>query len=81
MIDIKSLLKITMENSSSDLHLTVDSPPVLRIDGDIKIVENLEVLTTEKLKNLIYSILTDTQKEKFERDKELDFSFLFVKCV
>ncbi|MFC1514520.1 type IV pilus twitching motility protein PilT [Candidatus Omnitrophota bacterium] len=75
MVDIKTLLKITMDHESSDLHLTVDTPPVLRINGDIKLMENQELLTTDKLKNLIYSILTDLQKEKFERDKELDFSF------
>ncbi len=75
MIDIKELLRITMERNASDLHLTLNTPPVIRIDGDLKILNNLEALNREKLKNTIYSILTDIQKEKFEKDKELDFSF------
>lgn len=64
-----------MDSGASDLHLTVNSPPILRIDGNLKILDNLELLDRDKLKNIIYSILTDSQKEKFERDKELDFSF------
>ena len=75
MVDIKSLLKLTMEVEASDLHLTVNSPPVLRIDGKLHLRDDLEVLDKDKLKNLIYSILTNSQKEKFEQDKELDFSF------
>jgi len=75
MFDVKSLLVMTMENSASDLHLTVKSPPVLRIDGNLKVRNDLEALDREKLKNLIYSILTNSQKEKFEKDKELDLSF------
>ncbi|MBN2120120.1 MAG: type IV pilus twitching motility protein PilT [Candidatus Omnitrophica bacterium] len=74
-MDIKNLLKLTMEKNASDLHLTVNSPPVLRVDGTIILENDFETLNTETLKNLIYSILTNTQKEKFERDKELDFSF------
>ena len=75
MLDVKNLLILTMQNSASDLHLTVNSYPVLRIDGDLQVKEDLEILDREKLKNLIYSILTNVQKEKFEKDKELDFSF------
>lgn len=75
MLDIKNLLKITMEKEASDLHLTEDTPPVLRIDGRLFILEEFEPLTRDTLKNLIYSILTDFQKEQFEKDKELDFSF------
>ncbi|HEC69821.1 MAG TPA: type IV pilus twitching motility protein PilT [Candidatus Omnitrophica bacterium] len=75
MVDIKSLLRLTMELNASDLHLTVNSPPILRIDGKLYVRDELEVLDRDRLKNLIYSILTNSQKEKFEKDKELDFSF------
>ena len=75
MLDVKNLLLLTMQNHASDLHLTTNSYPVLRIDGELLLREELEVLDREKLKNLIYSILTNSQKEKFEKDKELDFSF------
>lgn len=74
-MDIKTLLELTMEKEASDLHFTVNSPPILRIDGKLYVMEEFEVLDRDKLKNLIYSILTNSQKEKFEKDKELDFSF------
>jgi len=74
-ITIKDLLSLVMERKASDLHLTVNTPPILRINGELTVLEDKPVMTDEPLKKLIYSILTDAQKEKFEKDKELDFSF------
>ncbi len=74
MLDMNSLFKITMERGASDLHITVNSPPVLRIDGKLHFLDT-EPLSSEDTKKLIYSILTDDQKAIFEKDKELDFSF------
>jgi twitching motility protein PilT len=73
MININTLLKLTMEKGASDLHITVNSPPVLRIDGKLYLTD-FSVLASEDTKFLIYSILNDDQKAVFERDKELDFS-------
>lgn len=76
MVTIKRLLEITMERSASDLHLTANTPPVLRIDGNLHVLsDEFEPLESDKLKGLIYSILSDTQKENFEKNKELDFSY------
>ena len=74
MIDMNSLFKMTNERNASDLHITVNSPPILRIDGKLYITD-LEFLSPDDTKFLIYSILNDDQKANFERDKELDFSF------
>lgn len=74
MVGITELLKKTMELGASDLHITVDSPPIVRIDGRIHIT-NYPVLGTEDTKQLVYSILNDEQKAIFEKDRELDFSF------
>ncbi|MCM8823176.1 MAG: type IV pilus twitching motility protein PilT [Candidatus Omnitrophica bacterium] len=68
------LFKLTMEKNASDLHLTINSPPILRIDGKL-LVTDLEPLSPENTKYLIYSILNDEQKANFEQNKELDFSF------
>ncbi len=75
MIDIATLLKTAMEREASDLHLTTNSPPVLRIYGRLYVLNDLPILTRENTKELIYNILSDEQKAVFERDKELDFSF------
>ncbi|HXE72275.1 MAG TPA: type IV pilus twitching motility protein PilT [Candidatus Nitrosotenuis sp.] len=67
------LLKTTVERGASDLHLTVGLPPVLRISGKLVPTE-FPRLTPEDTKRLIYAILNDKQKEKFEKTWELDCS-------
>jgi len=73
-ININALLKLTQTRQASDLHITVDNPPILRIDGRLTVTD-LPVLNKENAKTLIYSMMNDDQKAIFERDKELDFSF------
>lgn len=67
------LLRITVERGASDLHLTVGLPPVLRINGSLVATEYAR-LSPEESKRLVYSILNDKQKEKFEKTWELDCS-------
>jgi len=74
MVTMNTLLKIAMNEEASDLHITANMPPIIRVDGKL-LLTDLEVLTSEDTKTLIYSILNDDQKAAFERDKELDFSF------
>jgi len=74
MVNINTLLKLAQERGASDLHIIVDSPPMLRVDGKL-LVTDLSVLNREEAKALIYSILSDEQKVSFEKDKEIDFSF------
>ncbi len=73
-MEIRDLLALTIEKQASDLHLTENEPPVLRVDGILQRT-NLERLNRQDLKKLIYSILTNSQKEVFEKNWELDFSF------
>ncbi len=73
-MDLAELLKYTVEYGASDLHLTVGRPPMVRISGQL-ISSGFETeLTPLEVKALIYSILTDDQKARFEEDHELDFS-------
>ena len=72
-MDLRDLLQLAVSKRASDLHLTVNSPPVLRIDGVLVLVEE-RPLTGDELKKMIYGSLSDFQKEKFEKDRELDFS-------
>ncbi|MCM8831967.1 MAG: type IV pilus twitching motility protein PilT [Candidatus Omnitrophica bacterium] len=73
-MNINTLLKLTIEKGASDLHITTNSSPILRIYGKLYVTD-LPILDSEDTKQLIYSILNDEQKAIFERDKELDFSF------
>ncbi len=72
-MDLRELLLMANERKASDLHLTFDTPPILRIDGDL-VSTDREPLTKDQLKKIIYGVLSDRQKEKFEQDRELDFS-------
>ena len=63
-----------VEQGASDLHITTGSPPQLRIDG-VLVPLRVNQLSPVDTKQLCYSVLTDTQKLRFEEDKELDFSF------
>ena len=72
-MDLRELLLSTIQRRASDLHLTYDSPPIMRINGKLTLTSNAP-LSREELKKMIYGILSDNQKEKFEKEKELDFS-------
>ncbi len=71
---ITQLLEELISRNGTALHLTVGEPPVLSIDGDL-IPTSHEVLTPKITKELIYSLLNDEQKKRFETTRELDLSF------
>ncbi len=73
-VKIQQLFKLMVENGGSDLHLTVGTPPGLRVNGEIVRVK-IPALTAADTKRLIYQILTEEQKNEFEKNLELDFSF------
>ena len=73
-MDLKSILKIATEKKASDLHITLGSVPIIRIDGRLIPLPDFPKLNKEDCKRLVYSILNDRQKASFERDLELDFS-------
>ena len=68
------MLKTMVEQGASDLHLTTNSPPMIRIDGALRPL-NAPPLTPADTKQISYSILTDKQKQRLEENLELDFSF------
>src|SRR2546425_13125885 len=71
---LHQLLKTLVERGGSDLHLTTNSPPMIRVDGDLTPLD-YPPLTVPETKQLAYSILTDVQKHRFEENLELDLSF------
>ncbi|MGQ9464177.1 MAG: type IV pilus twitching motility protein PilT [bacterium] len=73
-VTMKQLLEEMVQRNSTDLHLTTGAPPMLRIDGEL-VSTNYEVMTPELIQQLVYSVLNDQQKKKFEMEWELDFSF------
>jgi twitching motility protein PilT len=71
MIDI---LKAGVQKGASDLHLVIGQPPMIRLDGSLKPMTEFPVLTAEESRRMIYTLLSDEQRARFERDWELDFS-------
>ena len=74
MATLPELLKTLVENGGSDLHLTINTPPQIRVHGHLQRLEGGD-LTAAETKQLSYSVLTDAQKKRFEETLELDFSF------
>ncbi len=72
---LSELLKRMVDMGGSDLQITVDSPPRIRVHGELKPLEDLAALGPVDTKQLAYSVLTDAQKHRFEENLELDFSF------
>jgi twitching motility protein PilT len=74
MLNFHQLLKDLVERGGSDLHITTNTSPQIRIDGKLTPMD-IPPLTPVETKQLCYSILTDSQKHRFEEDNELDLSF------
>jgi twitching motility protein PilT len=74
MPTLPELLKSTVELGGSDLHLTTNTPPQVRVNGKLDRLQHAD-LTPAETKQLAYSVLTDAQKKRFEETLELDFSF------
>jgi twitching motility protein PilT len=73
-LPLPQLLKIMVDEGGTDLHITTNSPPIIRVHGVLRRIEHPQ-LSPAETKQIIYSILNDTQKYKFEEHWELDFSF------
>jgi twitching motility protein PilT len=74
MATLPELLKTLVDLDGSDLHITTQTPPQIRVHGKLQVLD-LPVLGPAETKTLAYSVLTDAQKKRFEETLELDFSF------
>ena len=74
MANLYQLLQTMFEKGASDLHITTGCSPQVRVNGHLEAL-NMPSLAPADTKQLIYSVLTDAQKHKFEEENELDFSF------
>lgn len=71
---IDDLLRLIVEKNGSDLHLTVGSPPMLRLQGKLWPTD-IPSLTAKEVRRLIFQFLNNDQRERLERDLELDISY------
>jgi twitching motility protein PilT len=74
-LNLRALLEEMIQKDASDLHITAQERPKLRVDGDIVDSSVPDILTPKDTLQLAYSVLTENQKKRFETEDELDFSF------
>ena len=75
-MDLTQLLAFTMQNNASDLHLSASCPPIIRVDGEMKRVKT-EALSSEDIRSMLYSVMSEDQRAAYERDFEMDMAVAF----
>lgn len=75
-MDITELLKFTLDNKGSDLHLSGTNPPIVRINGTLHRLKT-DDLTSDNIRGMLYSVMTEDQRAMYERDLEIDFAISF----
>jgi twitching motility protein PilT len=74
-ISIDEALLYLLDHGGSDLHLTVNAPPMIRVHGDLEPIPGHRPLTMRQIQESVYAVLTERQKQRFEEDRELDFAY------
>jgi len=72
-VDLTQLLAFTMQNKASDLHLSAGSPPVIRVNGELKRVKT-DSLTGDDIRTMLYSVMIEGQRADFEDKMDIDFA-------
>jgi twitching motility protein PilT len=75
-VDISTLLKFMSDNKASDLHLSGGNPPIVRIDGELQRIKT-DTLTSDQIRALLYSVMSEDKRTAYERDLEIDFAISF----
>ncbi|MFB1015474.1 MAG: twitching motility protein PilT [Alteromonadaceae bacterium] len=73
-MNISELLAFSVKNNASDLHLSTGSPPLIRVDGDVRKL-NTPAFNAKDVNALVYDIMNDRQRKEYEEKLEIDFSF------
>ena len=74
-VSVQDFLNRLLELDGSDLHLTAGAPPTVRVHGDLMRLEEYPPLDPETLRQVIYAILPQRHRERFEQELELDTSY------
>lgn len=74
-VKLVELLQLVLDSGASDLHITTNVPPTLRLHGELHPMTDYPVMTGETIQTLLYAVLTQKQRETFENELELDFAY------
>ena len=75
-MEITELLKFTLDNKASDLHLAGGNQPIVRIDGDLQRIKT-DVLTPDAIRAMLFSVMSEEQRAIYEGELEHDFAISF----
>ena len=75
-VDLTQLLSFTIKNDASDLHLSAGSAPIVRSSKELKRVKG-DALTSDNIREMLYSVMTEEQRALYEKELELDFAISF----
>jgi twitching motility protein PilT len=73
--DFSEVLRRMVETRASDVHITSGAPPMIRDKGRIRPMEGFPTLNTQQTREIVYGILNDDQRKRFENDQQLDFAY------
>src|SRR5665811_627105 len=74
-VDFADVLRTMVETKASDVHITPGVPPAMRDKGKIVHMEGFDVLSSQETREIVYGILNDDQRKRFENAKQLDFAY------
>src|SRR5213596_4024288 len=74
-LDFAAVLTKMVEVRASDVHLTAGFPPAVRVRGRILPMDDYPPLSPQDTREIVYSILNDSQRKKFENQQQLDFAY------
>ncbi len=75
LVPVQELLGHALALDASDLHVTVGAKPTVRVHGDLRALDQYEILEPDQVRRMIYAVLTQRQRERFEQELELDLSY------
>jgi twitching motility protein PilT len=74
-MNINDLLHMMIEKRASDMHLKEGRPPLIRVDGNILPLDDMEILSRQDMKEMMYALMDDKQRKKFEETNEMDLAY------
>jgi twitching motility protein PilT len=74
-VDFADIILAALERRASDVHLTVGAPPTVRVRGRLQGLEDFPVLGVQDTREIVYSIMSDAQRQQFENLRQVDFSY------
>jgi twitching motility protein PilT len=74
-LDFSEVLLEVINRRASDLHITAGAPPMVRVRGRLAPIDGFPVLTPTDTREIVYSILSNAQRQKFENNWQLDFAY------